>query len=344
MISKKLYIHIGTHKTGTTAIQKVLKENVKSLKKENITYIPLVDQTKKLKYVNKVERELVSSNKKFLLSFFKKNKKSKCFIWSFEGFSGDPLKGYNNSEVIAESLRKITQGINVKIIVYLRKQDQFIESLYTQMIHQGESYNFEYFIKRFKNDDFNWYLFLNNYSKYFGKENIIVKQYDKEILKKRKGIINDFIGIIGVQNLKIKKNKMIANKGYSRNALEIAKILNPKLNDDEKKVLRKFLKTQFSKKPFENYTYWNENHKKLLMNNISNSNSKVAKEYINNPSGILFPTEEQMLSGKQEFNGLTIESVVDIFGKEFIVQKNIINKSISNRFLRRIKLIKKKFY
>lgn len=333
----KLFIHIGTHKTGTTSIQSSLNESGKILKKENIYYYPLSKNALQLMKIKELDYEIIDTCKKELFRFIKKrkNKNSIKIIWSFEGFSGDPSAGYENTKIIAESLKKITNEIETKVIVYLREQDDFIESLYTQMIHQGEFYDFKTFIESTPNHGFNWNNLLNNYSMYFGQENLIVRKYEKYYLSNNGGIVNDFVKILD-SNLKLNKPSKL-NRGYSRDALEIARILNPSLSIAERHQLRRLLRNVSTKKSFENYSFWNNNERSHYMNMFTNSNNKVAKEFFNDSTGGLFNNDSKSSSSKSEYSGLTPESIVNIFGKIILDQNNRINYSSTSKLLRRTK-------
>ena len=62
------------------------------------------------------------------------------FVTSWEGFSGNPRLAYQNANAVASMLRESTKSLDVRIIVYLRRQDEFVESMYTQTIHEGGSF------------------------------------------------------------------------------------------------------------------------------------------------------------------------------------------------------------
>jgi hypothetical protein len=338
----KLFIHIGTHKTGTTAIQSSLNESTSLLKMENIYYFPLSKNAIQLMTIKELNNKLIATCKKELFKFIKKikNKNQIKIIWSFEGFSGNPLLGYKNSKYIAESLRRITKEFETKIIVYIRRQDIFVESLYTQMIHQGESYDFKTFIDGITKDSFNWNNLLDNYSNYFGKENLIVCKYEKYYLVRNGSIVNHFKQIIG-KSLKLNKPSKI-NKGYSRDALEIARILNRNLTKVEKTQLRRLLRNISTKDVFEYYSYWKSNERNQFLDTYSHSNSIVAKEYFNDTSGVLFRIDKSILSGRSNYSGLTLESTINIFGK-LILQQNEINYSFTSKVSAKLKYLLKKY-
>ncbi len=136
----KLFMHIGTYKTGSTALQQWLRINSNYLKSNDILYIP-----KSYNFLRKTINGDKNCNyielKDVRQSLFKTSRKenNKTLVISSEHLSGDPKYGYIDSLAIARTMKEITSGLNLQIfiIVYLRRQDNFFESLYTEMIHQG---------------------------------------------------------------------------------------------------------------------------------------------------------------------------------------------------------------
>ena len=96
--------------------------------------------------MDSLDAGMIKRNREYLLKTTKGFSPEHRFAMSSEGFFGNLFKDYYNSEWISEFLSKVSAGFDVRIIVYLRRQDFFIESLYTQMIHQGESYSFLDFV------------------------------------------------------------------------------------------------------------------------------------------------------------------------------------------------------
>lgn len=344
MIKKKLYIHIGTHKTGSTAIQKFLRENSQLLLKENIVYLPIPRISRGLMKITHLDSIIIDQSRKELFKSIKSKQKNSNtkFIWSFEGFSGNPYTGYNNTSIVAESIKKITQGLDVNIIIYLRRQDDFLESLYTQMIHQGESISFNSFVKKYSDNDFNWEELLLNYSQVFNRENIIVKRYDKFFLPGEYDLINDFLCILNIKKVNHFDKTSNINSGYSRDTLEIARLLNLHFDEKEKYHLRHILQRSNTKKPFEKYSYWLENEKVVFFKRYLISNSNVADAYLNE-SGKLFPEHESKHS-KKTYNGLTVENAVVVLGKLLLEEQPKIERSSSFKFLAIIKKFKKKLF
>ncbi len=294
MDTANLYVHIGTHKTGSTAIQSFLRHHQMELKRKGLVYISLHDGYEALMKATQVDEDVVNGLRKNLSCQIGKNfaQSNVSYVASWEGFSGDPVSGYDNAAFVASHLKRCLGDIPVKIIVYLRRQDSFLGSLYTQKIHEGESYTFEHFSNLIPPLAFDWRKLLMAYSDQFGRGNIVVKRYDKAYLPSSFSLLNGFFEIIGIdiEDILSSKKPPNPNKGYSRDALEIARLCNPELSDRDQKRLRRILQKTSSKQPFEKYTYMTGEDRMAFMKPYESSNKAIAEQYLDDPSGELFPT------------------------------------------------------
>tara|TARA_B100000900_G_scaffold126037_1_gene106385 strand:+ start:181 stop:1239 length:1059 start_codon:yes stop_codon:yes gene_type:complete len=244
----ELFLHIGLHKTGTSSIQESLIQNKANLAKEGILYInnlKIFDNILNIdffniKFADKCITELENISKS------KKNTIKKIII-SNESFSGNPFNGYKKLKIIVKYLNEISKSFETKIILYLRRQDELIESLYIQSIKSGKTALFNDFIKTLKYDSFNWSNYINIWMQYFSKNQLIVRMYDKEKFKDG-NIVTDFASVLESKLLKNDINFYEENKGYSQASLEVAQMLNQYLNEYEKRYVRHFLEKIDTKK------------------------------------------------------------------------------------------------
>ena len=137
----KLFIHIGTHKTGSTALQQELMALGGELRKVGFHWNAPAGFAKRLladatagritqAFVN--DTEYISDFRARVLSQLE----NCSAVISSEHFSGNPRLCYKHASACAKALAMIFEGIPTEIIVYYRRQDSFCESLYTQGIHE----------------------------------------------------------------------------------------------------------------------------------------------------------------------------------------------------------------
>lgn len=237
--TKTVFLHIGTHKTGTTAIQHTLRDNQDLLGSNGYHFIArslLYQPVQKLQGFapDRIEREK--------RNYHELIENSKCgnLIFSYENFSGDLFNAYSDAPLWAQTLSSIFGNHSVKIIIYLRRQDQFIESAYVQSIKQGCGWTFANFCDIVDIHGFNWYNHLTHYAQYFGNDSIIVRPYESVQLQNG-NVVPDFLQILGIPSDAIPVTSHRENRSYSRSALELARIYNSAVNRDDVVLMRKAL-------------------------------------------------------------------------------------------------------
>lgn len=316
---QKFFLHIGTHKTGTSSIQNTMTKLKKALRGENIIYIPFSPEMGTFVVSENVDTSFIEKSKKFLDSYTSSYQGSKDirYVMSHEGFSGDPRKGYCNAAINAEILSKILEPYDVEVIIYLRQQDSFLESMYTQSIHEGDSLSFDEFMAVCNQYTYNWYGLIDSYANYFGKDHITVRRYDKVYLKNG-DVTDDFAELIGSKVMQSLKKKENINRGYSRDALELARICNKAFTDKEKKKLRYLLQVTNSKSRHEKYSYFNNDARVELLNTYADSNTRVAKEYLEDKEEKLFNYDLENLKENDIYTGLTQDGLIQVVMKAVI--------------------------
>lgn len=282
-----IYIHIGTHKTGSTTIQHALKNTSQA---ESVNWIysgftkTLGDLMKAMQYDNALVKRLkVEIQGKMLHA---KSVKAKRLILSSETLSGLPQIGYLNSNAVFSMLRDATSQYDTKIVIFFRRQDSFVESFYTQMIHEGEGLEFESFLKQVSSPDaLNYSRMLDELSAAFGEQSLIVKSYHES---SKIGLIDNFSEIIE-SNLPLYSTKDY-NLSYSHHAVEIAKICNKSLSQKGKHHLRHTLQSVLAKNRKEPFIYFTDEERTRFLNKYQLSNREVANRFFEGDLERLFPT------------------------------------------------------
>lgn len=195
---KTLYIHIGTGKTGTTAIQNFLYENREVLKNSyGIQYCEtgLVSRNHRGLDINATKRRL-ADYRKIKLRLYQLNHEiisSNChdFIISDEDFPGLSVKEIRFYRKILFS------DFNIKIIVYLRRQDKFLESWFNQIVkagNYGADINILY-SQLLKNKILDYCYLLDKWQSVFGRDNIFARVFERELLQDGNSV-KDFMALI----------------------------------------------------------------------------------------------------------------------------------------------------
>lgn len=298
---KTLYIHIGTPKTGTTSIQNFCGLNREKLKEQGVLY-PIMNYH--------YERKSVNRNGYFLTGTIKENgtrnkEKEKQVFDNELQYIVDCFNDYDTILLSDESiwwatstrrkglwkdLKKHSEQHNyqIKVIVYLRRQDQFMMSRYNQklktdFIASTQSFD-EYFADmngRFK-CVMDYRERIDNIAKSISKENVIVKRFDRNYFYN--GDLNqDFLHILGVKvDDSFQQLNETANTGISVQSGEIKRVLNrlkPITMADNNKLI-KILKECEEVLPESNTSLMSTDEVKAFMEQFVDSNESIVDEYI----------------------------------------------------------------
>jgi hypothetical protein len=202
------YVHVGTHKTGTTSIQALLAMNDDAFREAGV-FIP---QTGRIAPESaghhNIAWELVGypqfkpafgSLETLLREVAAENAPTVCL--SSEEFE--------YSHVDAAALQHLRDGFlaigyQPKIIVYLRPQCDYLESLYAEACREG-NIEFAYFLNTiavtgsYGSLRFDYQLLTNAFAEVFGAENTIVHAYRSSA--PAAVLLREFTGIIAADSL-----------------------------------------------------------------------------------------------------------------------------------------------
>ena len=284
---KKIYIHIGLYKTGSTTLQAFLQANQNNL----LNYGYLYPRTGAL------GRFEAHHNLAWLLRN-PKNANPTLGTWKE---LHEEIKAANIDNVIisSENFELNNQKINslkselepyeVKIIVYLRRQDRRLESLYTQRVKRGfYSDNILSFCEQKRNTS-DYYNFLKPWKQTFGISNIIVRPLEKNQIP---NICHDFLKIIGVRNFDDFIRVQNQNVKPGRKALEVLKFIN-KIYENKSSTKKAYLQqiNNFICKQWsdeKSYRLLSYSDSVKILEWYKQSNIKVAQEYLGRENGTLF--------------------------------------------------------
>ena len=274
-------------------------------------------------------------------------------------------------------IKQLFDDFSIKIVCYVRRQDFFIESHYNQLNkrigHMNGAYsvlkecrNYQEFIKstndypfidftgpEYFNDisiyDFKntcYYECLSRWAEVFGKENIIVKPFEKAQFNK--GLIKDFfIDVLKINENKLKELKeMHINEKISRDLVEYLTKYeaagNYYDNDDLYDITRKLN----NKHMYQHYFTIQE--RAQLMNYHKEGNEKIAREFLGRLDGILFyeamEIEEEIYPGLSDDTKEFLDEEFDRIKKR---NKRTMYKSIcyfKSKFARQKGYVQKTFY
>lgn len=306
MEKKTIYFHIGTHKTGTTALQKFFVDNREVLEEKGFTYDFYDDSEMNQGYLVKPE--------KWEGLAFDKNKN---YIISGEDFYSHIL---NIPGVIKDKLL----GFNVHLIVYFKRQDLMKQSVYNQIV---KMHGFTKEIAADNHYNLNYYNFLKRLEEQFPEGKITVRVYEKGQFEGG-SIFSDFLKILNLDlTNEYQVEKKVVNPSLTTEKMEFTRYLNML-------GLPIGFRTQLSRLVVKSALESNEvslfrkqdlispqQAKKLLVQ-YEPGNQAIAKEFLGREDGKLFYDEVAEDPNWKPFPGLTKDVAERILQKMAELDKN----------------------
>jgi len=301
-----LYLHIGTTKTGTTAIQAFCMENQELLNRKGYCYPKFP-----FRYANVSERR----NAHFLIGegspepdaraglirtggrqpgAFRAGMKKvrRCFqkyhsvILSDEGIWSEP---YKKREKLWEALlaQGREHGFAIRVVVYLRRQDSYLASTWNQRVKSGVAEGADepwdsYAARRADIGKLDYGRRVDGLVNVFGRENVIVRRFEPGKFYQG-SLYADFLNAVGLELTdEYRIEKTVRNESLKGNTHEIKRILNGLPSPDAKgqSFFRRAL-LSFSQLSGRLYpvSMFSEEERRLFLEPYGKGNRKIAAEF-----------------------------------------------------------------
>lgn len=339
---KTLYLHIGTPKTGTSALQHFFANNRKLLEEKGV-YFP--DLGFRFPDIGKHRNAHFLSYKKYIEKKQRDYETEKAIRdagiqkldEAFQDHDTILLSDehiWNEKEMIGQTLPALKshfaeQEIQIKVIVYLRRQDQVIQSFWAQKIKESSAISFEKYMEKEKYRFFrlDYAARLQEFADVLGRDNIIVRCYEKQQYQgEQKTIMSDFLQILGLEVTDEYKNSdKVYNISLEGAYLEVKRLFNtlPQFKS-QKNYMMDLLKEQqaldFQELALERKKmYFSPEAEKKFMQKYEQENIAVAREYFNREDGTLF-FEDYMeeIQGDNVGTNYSQKELIQICGKMLI--------------------------
>ncbi len=316
---KTLYVHIGMAKTGTTALQSFLWDNRVLLREKGYCYpdmrcaypnTSLVNERRNGHFLindvrvdgslehREADEAMYCTGIEEVVRLFKTCDNivlSDESIWA---------STYKQRENLWEELREDGKkyGFEVKIIVYLRRQDQYMISLYRQKIarrkNNGSQKTWEDFISNISGvRQLNYFKKLECMRKVLGKEALIVCRYERGGFFEG-SLYADFLHRIGLELTdEYEITEQRTNKSLLGNTVEMKRILNelPDFNSDDDFVMREILYAggEISKRQV-GAELFSKQEAESFLKKYEKSNESVARTYFGDGRPLFDNTVEDL--------------------------------------------------
>ena len=287
---KEIFLHIGFPKTGTSAIQRFFSINKGVLKNNGVLY-PDAGLTEYAGHVGIAKAARMKAVKPFdiLRSEIESSPCNKVVISSEYFFMLEPKK----IEFLCEQL----SDYKVVIIVYLRRQDNRIESGYLQVLRDiefrftGSVDDYIVFLKKHPRRT-NYFMFLESWSSVFSMGAMRVRIYEEN--KGGKRLIPSFLETIECSDFSelvySRKKENVTYKPILNWCLKKINVL-PLPKAIYKVILLWFnflTRSLLGEGTIADHHLLSDSQRNDIIKEYSESNSQVAKKYLSRPSGQMF--------------------------------------------------------
>ena len=266
-----LYIHLGAHKTGSSYIQRLLSLNNYQLYRHGYIYI---------------DYNFISSFEDFddclsQLYHHYGNRDDLTYVVSYEGFCGSIINGYLDVDQMAQKIQHITTNFDVRLILYIRRQDQLVESMYVQEIKTGYSLDFQSFIDALPSGSFDWAHIIKQYEYYFPQHPITIVPFKSASRSSHQDIGHNFLSTIGLSDIPITYPNTFINPSYNHTAVDIQRYANQFLDKTSQHILRRHLTYYYPKDPQTPYCFFSHQERLSFLDSFMASNTMVSNRFFN---------------------------------------------------------------
>ncbi|MDB5972504.1 MAG: hypothetical protein JWQ90_4954 [Hydrocarboniphaga sp.] len=295
---KKLFVHIGAPKTGTSAIQHFMLRNRETLAKQGVLY-PEGGMLKSAHHLIgaaihplRVKRLGTAARDEVLATAINRIKEEVAqqsphtLVISTEYFWG-ALSTTNVNRLLAPF-----SDWDLNVIVYLRRQDLLAQSLYVQAVKTGTPLTFQEWVDSAVDSGKAGFLFhdvLASWRDCGLPVSVIVRIYEKSRIGS--DICNDFLETIGASAVgDLSFDNRSVNTAPDMVTTELLRIINRSLPDKEvaERVRRNIIKHSPPRALFAPLRYLDSAEVVAFMQRFDADNQKVAKEFLGGEDSALF--------------------------------------------------------
>jgi hypothetical protein len=329
-LAVNLFLHIGTEKTGTTSVQKFMATNRALLQRDGVLYpeAPGTENHLALTAVSKRRRneiwDKLGLNDEAVRRAFCDNLREKLAA-ELSGSSCETviMSGEHCSSRLrsVDDVRRLYEFLapffsRMSVVVYLRRQDDFLMSTHSTDVKNGSVRPLEVPDEEEVHFRYDYWELLSRWSGVFGRENIVCRKYGKGFLKDD-SIVSDFLQAVGIARGADYQLPGNMNESLDADCLEFLRLLNKHLKGTER--LQKIVAALqgISAGPLIDLS---PQERSSFMGALRESNRRVALEYFDGEAA----TSDDPLFGPRledrprvEAGQLTAERAVDIAANLF---------------------------
>ena len=294
MNKKALYLHIGMGKTGTTALQEFFWENREVLAHSGICYPTLG--------VKSGAHHLLSPHVPPFLANVWEFISVAVWMPKLEAVAepaillSSELIAWASKDIARAFCTELKERFDVRIVLYLRRQDNLIMAGYNQQIKAGTQKLDIHAVLEHQLDRFDYGKKIEPWSSILGEKSIIIRPYEKEQLFMgdiRKDFMHHIFGIDVNEDYKVDSKN--SNPRLSFSAMEYKRFLNNLTTDPNQSAEFNEILLQYSRivdetssSIFSSQAILSPEERCEILAKVAPVNEMIARRYLDRTDGKLF--------------------------------------------------------
>jgi hypothetical protein len=297
---RKIYLHIGAHKCASTTLQINLGRNSETLReKYGLSYISPSNIA--LRPVGKHFMGIAAAHagshfdydrslndaRSDLLRMSSETAEGDLLL-SWEGFCGhsslDMYKGiYTHRDLICRSLTELLPDFDVRLLLIVRRQDEFVESCYLQQIKEQRALTFEDFTNPIDPNSISWLQLADVLSQAFGRERVTVIPFEMIRFSEGSSFFRTCLSSLTSRIYDDYEFDLIdqANPSISSVGVELALKMFPLMPESERrKNAAKYLFTEFSSSKYGRSILFHDFTRRVLLEHCKSENEQLFAKYM----------------------------------------------------------------
>jgi hypothetical protein len=198
---------------------------------------------------------------------------------------------YQHAEQAIQYLCTALVDFDVHVIFYIRRQTDYLESIYMQLVHLGRRLKFHQFLKRAETVDLSWLEPVLAMERTLPPGRLHLRAFEQIRQIGEDEFFRDFLRICQLDDAddycvdKDFAKGRPANRSYGQLAMQMAHRVNPLLNPKEKKLMRRFLQEHFSTATHPRAVLLGEEQRDAMFERYKASNQQVFERWDLGASG-----------------------------------------------------------
>jgi hypothetical protein len=284
----RIHLHVGAHKTATTYLQKLLKDNLELLRNNGIGYLDLQSIRDELTYKLRNENIAELDSGELIKLFFGRPVRTSdhTLIISDENLVGTCWQFLQSGQLYPtfedkiRKVRRIFYGHEISLFFSVRSYDTFIASAYCEGIRNlGKYRRFNVFREMIDWETIDWPSIIQRMIESSGAEELVLWRFE-EFRTRADDIVSRMTR--GVSELFPEQaSDELARPSFSDAAIKAVDVVDRVLGRDEaNKVLNKMFKTIPKSKKNAGFDPWSEDEKSMMLSLYEKHMEKISNHQV----------------------------------------------------------------